>query len=157
VGRRLTLDLTRQLRQNLKTNWGIDGPWQWGTVAAVVTGGTFATVSVYLDNSSGGAGAVATPAISFLNGYQPTVGDVVIIARWPGASASRTQRVVIGCLETVGHGISQNGVFHLGTSITAGRPSAVTQGAGAVWYDTTLSKPIFSDGTVWRDAAGNAV
>lgn len=45
----------------------------------------------------------------------------------------------------------------LGTSTTAGRPSASTAGAGATMYDTTLSKPIFSDGTVWRDAAGTAV
>lgn len=40
---------------------------------------------------------------------------------------------------------------------TGNRPSAVTWGIGGVWYDTTLSKPIWSNGTVWRDAAGNTV
>ena len=37
---------------------------------------------------------------------------------------------------------------------TAGRPSAVTLGAGAQGYDTTLAIPIWSDGTNWRNAAG---
>lgn len=36
------------------------------------------------------------------------------------------------------------------------RPSAST-GAGAIFYDTTLSKPIWSDGTVWKDATGTTV
>lgn len=45
----------------------------------------------------------------------------------------------------------------LHTYSTAGRPSAVTSGAGATYYDTTLSKPGYSDGTVWRDAAGTGI
>ncbi|MBI1857238.1 hypothetical protein HY003_03715 [Candidatus Saccharibacteria bacterium] len=40
---------------------------------------------------------------------------------------------------------------------TASRPSAVTAGVGHQIYDTTLSKPVWSDGTVWRDAAGTSV
>lgn len=40
---------------------------------------------------------------------------------------------------------------------TAGRPNAATLGAGCMYYDTTLSKPGWSDGTVWRDAAGTAI
>ena len=40
---------------------------------------------------------------------------------------------------------------------TGSRPSASTVGAGAQIYDTTLSKPIWSDGTVWRDAMGTSV
>lgn len=43
-----------------------------------------------------------------------------------------------------------------GTGATGSRPAAAT-GAGAMWFDTTLGKPIWSDGTVWRDAAGTAV
>jgi hypothetical protein len=42
-------------------------------------------------------------------------------------------------------------------AVTGSRPSASTVGAGARFYDATLSKPIWSDGTVWRDAAGTAV
>lgn len=42
-------------------------------------------------------------------------------------------------------------------SATGSRPSASTAGAGATFYDTTLSKPIWSDGTVWKDATGTTV
>lgn len=40
---------------------------------------------------------------------------------------------------------------------TGARPSAAAVGAGAQWYDTTLSKPIWSDGAAWRDAMANLV
>jgi hypothetical protein len=40
---------------------------------------------------------------------------------------------------------------------TASRPSAVTAGAGAQIYDTTLGIPLWSNGTVWRNASGTAV
>ena len=38
---------------------------------------------------------------------------------------------------------------------TGARPTAATAGQGAMYYDVTLSKPIFSNGTVWHDANGN--
>jgi hypothetical protein len=47
--------------------------------------------------------------------------------------------------------------FLTGNDITANRPSASDVGAGAQFYDTTLSKPIWSNGSVWKDAAGNTV
>lgn len=37
------------------------------------------------------------------------------------------------------------------------RPNAATVGVGRPCYDTTLSKPIWSDGTQWRDATGTVV
>lgn len=40
---------------------------------------------------------------------------------------------------------------------TASRVSASTAGVGAMVYDSTLSKPIWSDGTNWKDAAGTTV
>lgn len=40
---------------------------------------------------------------------------------------------------------------------TAARPSAATIGVGGYYYDTTLSKPGFSNGTVWKDAAGTTI
>lgn len=49
------------------------------------------------------------------------------------------------------------GPVRCGRYSTAGRPSAATVGSGAMIYDTTLSKPVWSDGFVWRDAAGTAV
>jgi len=44
-----------------------------------------------------------------------------------------------------------------GAFATGSRPTASSVGAGGMCYDTTLSKPIWSDGTTWRDAAGTAV
>jgi hypothetical protein len=40
---------------------------------------------------------------------------------------------------------------------TAGRPTASAAGKGAHYYDDTLHKPVWSDGTTWRDASGTAV
>lgn len=90
----------RALGRNLRTNWGVEGPWQWGTVQAVSlgVGSALTTVSVYLDNASGGAGATITSGIPVLDSYIPTVGDVVLIGRMAGAA--RTQRVVISSLAT---------------------------------------------------------
>lgn len=53
--------------------------------------------------------------------------------------------------------IPTSGTFLTGRGATGSRPSASTVGDGAQWYDQTLNKPIWSDGTVWRDAAGVAV
>jgi hypothetical protein len=43
----------------------------------------------------------------------------------------------------------------LGT--TAQRPAAATAGKGYMYYDDTLGKPIWSNGTAWTDAAGTVV
>jgi hypothetical protein len=40
---------------------------------------------------------------------------------------------------------------------TGGRPSAAAVGEGAYYYDSTLDKPIWSNGSVWKDAAGTTV
>ena len=48
-------------------------------------------------------------------------------------------------------------VVRTGRGTTANRPAASTVGAGAQWYDTTLGKPIWSNGTVWKDATGATV
>jgi hypothetical protein len=42
-------------------------------------------------------------------------------------------------------------------STTANRKPAASAGVGAVAFDSTLNIPLFSDGTSWRDAAGNIV
>jgi hypothetical protein len=43
--------------------------------------------------------------------------------------------------------------LRVGEGATASRPSASAVGAGTQWYDTSLGQPIWSNGTVWRDAA----
>lgn len=40
---------------------------------------------------------------------------------------------------------------------TAARPDAATAGAGFMYYDTTLGKPTWSNGTAWTDSAGTVV
>lgn len=47
--------------------------------------------------------------------------------------------------------------FKTGKAVTGSRPSAATVGVGAQFFDTTLNIPIWSNGTVWKDAAGNTV
>lgn len=44
-----------------------------------------------------------------------------------------------------------------GAGATASRPAAATVGAGAQWFDTTLGIPIWSTGSVWKNAAGTTV
>ena len=51
---------------------------------------------------------------------------------------------------------ARRGLIANRTLTTAARPAA-SVGAGFCYYDTTLSKPVWSDGATWRDAAGVAV
>jgi hypothetical protein len=41
--------------------------------------------------------------------------------------------------------------------VTASRPTLVAGQAGAMYYDTTLQKPIWWTGTAWKDATGTTV
>lgn len=50
-----------------------------------------------------------------------------------------------------------DGAIRIGQYATGSRPSASTVGAGAMVYDSTLSKPIWSNGSAWKDAAGTTV
>lgn len=72
----------------------------------------------------------------------------------PGNAAGDAQlsRVAAG---VVGTGAAQ--AFRPGVAATASRPSAVAVGKGSMFYDSTLSKPIWSDGTNWKDATGATV
>jgi hypothetical protein len=47
------------------------------------------------------------------------------------------------------------GTVRTGTGATGARPTGAV--AGAQWYDTTLGKPVWFNGSVWKDAAGNTV
>lgn len=44
-----------------------------------------------------------------------------------------------------------------GSGATGSRPAAATAGTGAMWFDTTLGKPIWSTGAAWVDATGAVV
>ena len=73
---------------------------------------------------------------------------VLSIARVNGDITLGTGVDIIGAAGTV---------LRTGRNVTASRPSASGSGSGAMFYDTTLSRPIWSDGSTWRDAAGSAV
>jgi hypothetical protein len=51
--------------------------------------------------------------------------------------------------------IPENHMFLTGKSTTANRPSSPAE--GAQWFDTTLGKPIWYDGSGWVDATGTSV
>lgn len=53
--------------------------------------------------------------------------------------------------------VDASGFVRPGRYATGARPSASSVGAGAMIYDSTLSKPVWSNGTVWKDAAGTTV
>lgn len=53
--------------------------------------------------------------------------------------------------------LADDWVSRTGKAATASRPSAATVGQGSQFFDTTLNKPIWSDGANWRDAAGTVV
>lgn len=62
-----------------------------------------------------------------------------------GAAANRPRYIRAGTAVVTGSGP------------TANRPAPATAKAGAMFYDTTIAKPIWSDGATWRDAMGTAV
>lgn len=53
--------------------------------------------------------------------------------------------------------LAVNGALKVASYATGSRPSAATAGAGAMVYDSTLGIPIWSNGSVWKDAAGTTV
>lgn len=52
--------------------------------------------------------------------------------------------------------VRADGLISGGSSTTAARPTGTIR-AGAQWFDTTLNKPIWWNGTVWVDATGATV
>ena len=66
-----------------------------------------------------------------------------------GLAGSRTWLTWASLVSSVVNGLASSGT-------TAQRPTA-NLFAGRTFYDTTLSKPVWYDGTTWRDATGTAV
>lgn len=77
---------------------------------------------------------------------------IVVPASWPDRDVVRLQNSLpyipknavkgtLTCLE--------NQPFKTGSDTTANRPSASSAGQGAQFYDTTLGKPIWSNGSTW--------
>jgi Pectate lyase superfamily protein len=74
---------------------------------------------------------------------------------WGSGSASADVTLERTAAGTIGVGAGH--AIKTGRAVTGSRPSASTVGEGAMFYDTTLDKPIWSDGTNWKDATGTTV
>jgi hypothetical protein len=107
--------------------------------------------------------ATDPPSIRMIGGHQTgwttTRDNATGNWKYKRTSPDNTKPDVLTFLPNLGgHStVDSTATLRTGRGATGSRPSAVTVGVGASWYDTTLAKPIFSDGTVWRDAAGTAV
>lgn len=121
------------------------------------TFGSTSTRRVYdaLTPNNGGIGLGKTgAAISALEGkgslfYTPGPGQFHIFNDGSGAEVFKTT--------PAGIALAAGKSMQLASSTTASRPSAKEAGRGATVYDETLLKPIWSDGTDWRDALGQVV
>lgn len=159
----------------------VAGMWSVAAAKAMVSG-TFGVSSLVLLTQAGGAGNaslyVLPDMFTFPSGTElrtaralATTGSAVYAGRngakqtyigtnigWNGDAglilANDCNLYRDGALRFA---IPPDHTFRLGRNVTGSRPAAGTVGSGAMFYDTTLSKPIWSDGTVWRDAAGTAV
>ena len=76
-----------------------------------------------------------------LGSYRDMPGATAV--NMPGPAADRTTRLA--------------GVLKPKAYATGGRPSAAVVGKGAMVFDTTLNKRIWSDGASWVDATGTGV
>jgi hypothetical protein len=83
------IDIARGLTQ-LRPDWNIDGPYQFGEVGAVGAHGAN-TVDVYLGGST-----LLTTGLYYLASYAPQVNDPVMIGRMQGSS--RSAQFVLGKL-----------------------------------------------------------
>lgn len=75
-------------------------------------------------------------------------GEISEVDRFASRIADQARRLLQ--VEQVSH-------VHRGGYTTPNRPDAAALGVGSQIYDTTLHKPIWSDGATWRDATGTAV
>jgi hypothetical protein len=121
------IDIARGLTQ-LRPDWNIDGPYQFGEIGAVGSHGTN-TVDVYLDGSTS-----LSTGLHYLAGYAPQVNDPVMIGRMQGSSQSA--RVVLGPL-------APGGTIH-------GGPPTSTPYAGARIFDTKYGVTWWWDGSAWH-------
>jgi hypothetical protein len=62
-----------------------------------------------------------------------------------------------GPIELQGTQINANAPLATQAVVTSGRPAANSVPAGTLMYDSTLGKPIWSNGTNWHDASGAVV
>lgn len=119
-----------------------------GSASAVTFG-----VAVGSGASAGGASGIAIGA----NASAPNTNSVAIGAN---AAATANNQIKLGGAGTsvVAAGpITAGGFVKTAVYTTAGRPTAASVGAGAMIYNSSTTRPNWSDGANWRDAAGAIV
>jgi hypothetical protein len=121
------IDIARGLTQ-LRPDWNIDGPYQFGEIGAVGAHGAN-TVDVYLDGSTS-----LSTGLYYSADYGPQVNDPVMIGRMQGSSQSA--RVVLGPL-------APGGTIH-------GGPPTSTPYVGARIFDTKYGVTWWYDGSTWN-------
>lgn len=72
-------------------------------------------------------------------------------------SGAATRDTTLGRVASSVLGVGTDDCLRTGLAVTGSRPAAATAGQGSQFYDTTLGIPIWSTGSVWKDAAGNTV
>lgn len=76
----------------------------------------------------------------------------------PGSAATNAHIYWLGTATMkLENNLEAAGYVRVGQYATASRPAASTAGAGGMVWDSTLGKPIWSDGTNWKDATGTTV
>ena len=116
--------------------------------------------SILLSNGISGSG----PTDGFWFGYSNAAYFWNYEATATQFATANTARMTITAAGRVGIGtttpscaLQVSGPVRPGAYASASRPDAAAQGAGAMIYDTGLTQPLWSDGSVWRDATGTAV
>lgn len=112
------------------------------------------TVGTQVFQTHTGPRALALTKMATPHTSSGSANDIELMADVDGATKLILKAVLNAKVVPIVHEL---GVTYTPPFTTAGRPSASASGAGYSYYDTTLSKPAWSDGTVWRDAAGTAV
>lgn len=117
------------------------------------------------DTNNGGmvsASAAGSPQARFrpnkieVAGKSPTDDLFVVDQALGGTGAAQRWRRIgsdVAVMSSTGD-LTLRGWAKPGRYTSSTRPPASVAGVGAQIYDTTLSKPIWSDGAVWRDAIG---
>lgn len=99
--------------------------------------------------------SAATGCVVFGGKYSSVTNPVQISASSTGNIILDANSAVITDAPGVGRNFVLSGLGQRSPQgSTDDRPSASSAGVGAMWFDTTLSKPIWSDGSAWRDALG---
>ncbi|MFZ5964864.1 DUF2793 domain-containing protein [Thalassococcus sp. BH17M4-6] len=116
--------------------------------------------SILLSNGNSGSGATD----GFWFGYSNAAYFWNYEATATNFATANTTRMTITAAGRVGIGttapscaLDVSGPVRPGSYASASRPDAAAQGAGAMIYDTGLAQPLWSDGTIWRDATGTAI